>query len=413
MLIKDEKPMASPLSRDLKNRFENLPFAVIGIIAINVLVAIFVQNSLELAIRVYGLVPSHPRIDRMLSSNFVHDGFVHLGVNMTLLYLFGRSVEKAIGSLEFLIFYLGACMAASAVHLGIVYGTLPPYYSDIAVVGASGAVAGVMGMFAVRFHRKTVKFGGMELPVLFLILCWLIVQLGLGIIGLYCDSLFGIGLKQVSYWSHLGGFAFGIIIALITDMALQGEREYLISEAKANYDEGNILEAARNYETLLKYDPDNPYAHAELGRLWAILEEKDQSLPYYHVAIELYARHGNGEDALDRAEEMRRFWPGAVLNPDIRFRLASYLEEDGNISRAIGLFKNIVKDSPDSVEAQMSLLKIGQIQLCSLSDSTSAGSTLKGFLDRYPSSEWRKYAEETIARIPSKKSTPSRRKRNS
>jgi len=394
--------------KSIPGTLQRLPLVTLTIIAINVIVYIVAYREAvgvtdpELSpAHIYGLIPSHLRIGKMVTANFIHLGLVHLVVNMGLLYLFGRDVERAMGKLEYCIFYIGACFAASILHIAIVFATLPQNYADMPVVGASGSVAGVVAIYAVRYHRKVLNFFGLELPALFVILCWLITQLMLGILGLYRDNILGLGLKEVSYWSHLGGFTFGIIAALATNMALQGEREHLISEANRHYDNGNILEATQRYESLLKYDPDNAFAHAELGRLWAILEEEDQSLPYYQMAIELYISQGEEGEALARADEMKRFWPNAIVAAPNRFRFACYLEETGRTEQAIRAFRKLAEEEPGSVEAQMALLKIGQFQLSFQHDPKSAATTLSSFLERYPNSEWRKFAEDVLTRAQS------------
>lgn len=376
----------------------NLPLATFAIIAVNLLVAIITSDNQKNTILDYGIIPSQFRIGKLITSCFVHGNFIHLSINMLMLYVFGRDVERAIGRLEFLMFYLGSCIAASLLHIAIVLATLPPWYADQAVVGASGAVAGIMGIYAVRFHRKIFKFGGIEVHSLFLIMCLLLLQLGFGIIALYPESVLGQFVKNVAYWSHLGGFAFGITVALLGNMALQGEREYLIATARRHYNDGNLLEAIRNYENLLKYDPDNPLAHAEIGRLWAILEEEDQSIPSYQLAMELYICNGKEEEAIAVLEEMRRFWPQTVLSSATRFRLATYLEEVGQTERAIRVFTQIAIDDQESSEAQMSLLKIGQLQLSLLNDNEAAIKTLSAFVEKYPRSEWRKFADDIINR---------------
>ncbi len=254
-----------------------------------------------------------------------------------------------------------------------------------------------MGFYAVRFHRRNFKFGGMELPALFVIMLWLFGQIGLGILGLYRDQFLGLELKLVSYWSHLGGFAYGLIVALLANMALQGEREHLIVNARSNCAGGNLLEAVRNYESLAGYDPDNGFAYSQIGRLWALLEEQEQSLPSYHRAIELYIRQGREEDALAAIDDLKGFWPGAEVEASIRFRLASYLEETGQFDRALTGLREIAAGAPDSIEAQMSLVKIGQI-LVAMGEGRAAAGALREFLSRFPSSEWRQFAEQMLAK---------------
>ena len=394
--------MAQETPSRFVDKLQRVPFVTIGIIAINCLATYLARRDMlyyDTYVLVYGLVPDQFRVGRLLTSTFIHDGYAHLALNMSMLYLFGREVERVMGKLEYVLFYIGACFAASLLHVVIaLYAMMPAYYASRAMVGASGAVAGVMGVYAVRFHRRVFRFGGVEIPALVGIMAWLILQLALGIIGLYRDQILGIGLKQIGYWSHLGGFGFGIAVALIADMALPGEREYLIEQAKRHDSEGNLLEAIANHEALLKYDPDNAESHAEIARLWALLDEKDDSLRCYHVAIELFISQGKEEQALRAADEMMQFWPESRLAAPTRFRLATYLEESGETARAIEEFGRIARDEPDSLEAQMSMLKIGHLQLSALGDARSAAETLSAFLQRYPSSDWRSFAADLLCR---------------
>ena len=390
----------------LANAIKRSPLLTLGIIFLNVIVFAIVGRDFAAAgeiaeispMKVYGIVPSELRAGKMLTSCLVHSGIGHLIINMGMLYLFGRAVERAMGKLEFGIFYICVCLASSLAHVGVVLAAFPPYYASQPVVGASGAVAGVVAVYAVRYHRRIFDFLGLRLPALLVILAWLILQLVLGMVGLYRDSFLGFGLKQVSYWSHLGGFAFGLIVALVSNMALKGEREHLITEANRHYDSGSNLEATHYYEALTRLDPDNAFAYAELGRLWGILEEEDQSLPYYRTAIELYIMQGMEQEALARAEEMKRFWPESSLSPPTRFRFASYLEESGQTLEALRLFQELASEEPHSVEAEMALLKIGRLQLSFQHDPAAAELTLTDFLERYPKSEWRRFAEEVLCR---------------
>ncbi len=382
--------------KSTQKKTRSFPLAVVTIIAVNVVLAIIMSRDFENAARDFGLIPNVFRMGRLITSCFIHDGFIHLGINMTILYIFGREVEWAIGRLEFLIFYIGACFAASGMHIAIVLATMDPYYAGRAVVGASGAIAGVMGLYAVRFHRRIFKFDGVEVSALLLIMCWLIIQLVLGMVALYRDDIFGLRLKYVAYWSHLGGFTFGIVTALIANMALQGEREYLTDKGRRDYDEGNFLEAAQDYDSLIKYDPENAFAHAELGKLWAIMEEESQSLPFYYNAIRLYINQGREAEAIAAAKEMEQYWPEIRLDANWRFRLASFLEEDGQHENAVAAFEKIAEQEPNSSEAQMSLLKIAHLQLTSQNNPAASISTMEGFLLRYPNSEWTNFAQRTL-----------------
>ena len=381
------------------DKIRQLPLVTLSIILLNVLVVVITRNNMDTVPLNYGLVPARLSFYSLFTSNFIHDGLAHLAFNMLLLYVFGRDVERVLGKLKYLLFYLGACLAGSIIHTLVISATLPPFYAGLPVIGASGAVAGVVGLYAVRFHRKTLHFAGMELPALFVIMCWLALQLVLGIAGLYVNDIYGMSIKLVSWWSHLGGFAYGIIIALLSSQALIGEREYLSAKARDDYDRGSLPEAVGDYETLLKYDPDNPFIYAELGRLWGILGEDLHSISYYHTAIELYICQGKEQEALILVDEMKEAWPETALSVSSQLRLASYLAETGQAPQAIKAYREIIEDNPDSAEAQISLLEIGKLQQTALNDSSAAIETLTLFLSRYPNSKWIDSIKQTLEKL--------------
>ncbi|MDH7601525.1 MAG: rhomboid family intramembrane serine protease [Armatimonadota bacterium] len=382
---------------------QRVPFVTLGIIFINCLATYLARRDMtfyETYVLSYGLIPEQFRVGRLLSSTFIHDGFAHLALNMSVLYLFGREVERAMGKVEYIMFYVGACFAASLLHVVIVlYAMMPAYYASRPMVGASGAVAGVMGVYAVRFHRRVFRLGGAEMPALLVIMIWLVLQLALGIIGLYRDQFLGIGVKQIGYWSHLGGFAFGIGVALLADMALDGEREYLTSQARRCEENGSYLEAVQYYETLLRYDPDDAAAHAQIGKLWAYLGENEDAMKYYQTAVELFLAAGEEDQALAAADEMTQLLPSARLHSETRLRLANYLEETGRPERAAAQLKLIVENEPESIEAQMALLKMGHLQLRFLGDARSAQDALNQLLQRFPHSDWCGFARELLGEI--------------
>ena len=391
--------MTNKRSHGLADRMRQLPIITLSIILLNVIVVLLTRNNMETVPINYGLVPARLSFARLFTSNFLHDGPAHLVFNMLLLYVFGRDVERVLGKLKYLFFYLGACLAGSIIHTVIISAALPPYYAGLPVIGASGAVAGVIGLYAVRFHRKTFHFAGMELPALFVIMCWLAFQLVLGVAGLYLNDIYGMSIKLVSWWSHLGGFAFGIGVALLTNQALIGECEYLTAKARDDYDNGDLPEAIGDYETLLKYDPDNPSIYAELGRFWGILGEDLHSISYYHTAIELYICQGKEPEALILVDEMKEAWPETAMSISTQLRLASYLAETGQAPQAIKAYQEIIEDNPDSAEAQISLLEIGKLQLTALNDPSAATETLTAFLNRYPNSKWIDSAKQTLEQL--------------
>ncbi len=147
----------------------------------------------------------------ILSSMFLHAGWLHLLGNMLFLWIFGDNVEDALGKVGYLGFYLLGGIAAGALQF-----VLGPN-STIPNVGASGAIAAVLGAYIVLYPRArilTVVFflliTVIELPAVLVLGLWFLLQLFQGVSGLGADVNSG-----VAFWAHVGGFVFGAVIAFV------------------------------------------------------------------------------------------------------------------------------------------------------------------------------------------------------
>lgn len=149
----------------------------------------------------------------IVTAAFIHGGWLHILGNMLYLWVFGDNIEDALGHVKYAAFYLVA--AIGAVALQVMTGT----NEIIPIVGASGAIAGVLGAYLLLYPRATVGvlipwlwfFGAIPLPAVFLIGFWFVMQLFTGIasIGIAMGASEG-----VAVWAHVGGFVTGFVIAL-------------------------------------------------------------------------------------------------------------------------------------------------------------------------------------------------------
>src|SRR6266446_216014 len=160
----------------------------------------------------FWVAPFYPaNLIPILISMFLHAGWLHLGGNMLFLWIFGDNVEDALGKLAYLAFYLLGGLAAVALQFGLAPN------STIPNVGASGAIAAVLGAYIVLYPRArilTVVFFFLitliELPALVVLGLWFVLQLFQGVSGLAAQVNGG-----VAYWAHVGGFGFGVVVALL------------------------------------------------------------------------------------------------------------------------------------------------------------------------------------------------------
>lgn len=206
-----------------ENPGTTFPLVTIGLIAANIIVYLYTLTLQDLAlerfIMGYGLVPASllgnaPRIHApvpgaltLVTSMFLHGGLFHLLGNMLYLWIFGNNIEDVLGRFRFLIFYLLCGIFAAAVHI-----ILNPN-STMPMVGASGAIAGVLGAYLITFPRARVLvlvfiiffITTARIPAFWVLGFWFVMQL------LYVSSDVGAG-ANIAYTAHIGGFLIGMLL---------------------------------------------------------------------------------------------------------------------------------------------------------------------------------------------------------
>ncbi len=188
------------------------PFVTVTIIVVNALVFAFElllgDATNELLIE-FGLVPAFFSWGNVISSMFLHGGLLHFGGNMLYLWIFGDNVEDRMGHGRFLFFYLLCGIAAALAQ------TLTNPHSLVPMIGASGAIAGVMGAYFVLYpHSRIVTLALpliilIEIPAILFLGIWFLMQLvsGVGSIATVAERSGG----GIAFWAHAAGFAAGAL----------------------------------------------------------------------------------------------------------------------------------------------------------------------------------------------------------
>jgi membrane associated rhomboid family serine protease len=233
-----------PLSDD--NPIRSTPIATITFIAANVLVFAY-QLSLggqgaETFIRSCGFVPAElilgqdvgvptcvsPVYLTVLTSMFMHGGFLHIGGNMLYLWIFGNNVEDSMGTLKFVFFYL-MCGILAALTQTYITLAFTPEAALVPNLGASGAVAGVLGGYLVLFPGARVRtlvalgiFWSMaRVPAILVLGIWFVMQFFQGVGSLDPETAAQSG---VAFWAHIGGFASGMVLVKLLARSKRGRR---------------------------------------------------------------------------------------------------------------------------------------------------------------------------------------------
>ena len=203
-----------PIGDDDTSR-RTIPLVTYALIALNVLFFFVEQSGGDAFIGMWALVPRRFLADpfgdflTLFTSMFMHAGWVHLGGNMLYLWIFGDNVEDRFGHIKFAIFYLLCGLAATFAQLAFSSG------SNVPTLGASGAIAGVLGAYILLFpHGKVRVLQGqqvIQLPALIVIGVWIALQFFSGI-GSIADTAQTGG---VAYMAHMGGFLAGFVLTFM------------------------------------------------------------------------------------------------------------------------------------------------------------------------------------------------------
>jgi membrane associated rhomboid family serine protease len=193
------------------------PALVIAIIALNAFAFLFEQTlsdrELALFVRVYGMVPASFTWSSVFTSMFLHGGWMHILGNMLFLWIFGDNVEDRLGHGRFVVFYLLCGMVAALAHVMSEPGSLIP------TIGASGAVAGVMGAYFVLYPHSRILtllplfifWQVIEVPAVLFLGLWFALQLFSGV-GTMLMATQGAPAGGIAFWAHVAGFVAGVVL---------------------------------------------------------------------------------------------------------------------------------------------------------------------------------------------------------
>jgi membrane associated rhomboid family serine protease len=219
-----------PLKDD--NPVRITPYVTYGLIALNIVIFVYEvtlpEAQLNQFFQTWAIVPrqltesfevgfsplSLPEWFTLISSQFLHGGFLHVAGNMLYLWIFGNNLEEEMGGLRFLLFYL-TC--------GVLAGLAQWFfsaYSEIPSLGASGAIAGVMGAYILKFPQVRILtliplgifLAPFRIPAIFFLGFWFVQQALYGVASLNAPVNIGMEGGGIAYWAHAGGFVFGAVL---------------------------------------------------------------------------------------------------------------------------------------------------------------------------------------------------------
>ena len=220
-----------------RNPSDTFPYVTMGIIVINISIflhELFLGPNLGVFVMQYGIVPAkvthyfqasnlpfNSTFFPFISSTFLHGGFIHLIGNMWFLWIFGDNIEDKLGHFKYLGFYILCGAIASSVH--VFFNSR----SEIPCIGASGAIAAVLGAYMVTFPCARIItvipifffLQIIELPAIIVLGFWFFIQFFSGAISITAST----SGNSVAWWAHIGGFISGIILFNIIRILFVGK----------------------------------------------------------------------------------------------------------------------------------------------------------------------------------------------
>ena len=316
-------------------------------------------SAYDLFVFSYGFRPVDPDVLALFTSMFLHGGFMHLAGNMLFLWIYGDNVEHRLGPVRYLVAYLGTGILATLSHALLDFGSALP------MVGASGAISGVLGFYFVWFPRNRVRLWIMLFPI-FMNVVYAPARLVLGMY-LVIDNLLpflatrGAGGGGVAYGAHIGGFVGGLAYAWWSE-----RRE--VQRRPADFEpepEAPAFDA----------DPSSPRG---VRQLIAAGEHERAAHAYFGLSAARTAR---------------------LLMPEDSINFGRWLANNGYSDAALVVYQRHLHDYPLGPYAAEAHLGAGLVQLYGRNQPTAAYQHLVAVLDAAPHPDTESYARRALADI--------------
>ncbi len=386
-----------------------------------------------------------PYLWTILTSMFLHGDLDHVLGNMLMLWVFGRAVEDTLGQKIYAPAY-GVCGFAALLMFHWMTQTLAPKALMYPFLGASGAIAGVQGLFAPRFYRTPVKmmylswsgffvfiggsaivggilsaligtsgavlgaiavrlaiyvrgedslWGTWKLPAAWVISGWIVI---FNLLPALLEIATG---KQgsVAYWAHIGGLGCGVIYALIIGSQREGTTEYLVDDARSSLDseiESGAKTALDAAKKVVQMKPNDPVGYQLLAEAHTQRGDREAALKNYALAIGKFLKSNENAQGANLYLEAAAYYPDWVLPPKIQFALGQQMMRRRQWRGAAETIVKLAYFHPDAPQSEAALLRGAQIYLERLDEPIVAKQLLDEFIARFPDSQWRQQVDNWV-----------------
>ncbi len=370
-----------------------VPYATYGLIGVSGVVfcvQMIAPESLPI-----GFVAAHPSLSGWLASCFMHVDVFHIAGNMLFLWLFGTLTEDIFGPWYLLGVYFLGHLGSTLLH-SLVIGATASAGLERPLVGASGAIAGVMGLSAICFLRTKVR--------LWYFIWWYlyfrmdVIEVGAPVfLGLWAgwelvQGLLSSGLGipvQAAHWGHIGGFAVGMGIALGLRLRGRVVRADVVGGRRPTTSSYEPSRQAAEVEQMAAKSPDDPEVWYALGRARVLTGRGEEAGKAYVRAVELFLMRRDEDGAVRAFDGLKGHGDVDAIPSHMVFSLACALAERDHEEDAFPLFVRAADEGGRTMQAQTSLIRAGNIARKLPGFEGEARECYQRLVQQFPDGPWR------------------------
>jgi len=344
-------------------------------------------------------VPGYGSPWTVLTAMFLHGSWMHLLGNLLYLQVFGPPLEDRLGPVKFLVYFLILGAAGNLAH-GLTSALDLLGQGGSGVMGASGAVAGLLGFSLIRFYDARVQvawwvlapLGGQNragrsmVPLAAAVVFWLLLQIVYALIA-------GETGANVSFGAHFGGFGLGLLLAVVMGELDAGRTEATGARAARYFRQGQFHAAAGSWTEYLARAPQDLAARVELARAQKLCHQQGESLENFRGVYQVLLEAGRIPEALEVFDEACRGIGGHWLAPRDLAKAAYYKERQLDFTGALNAYRMLYESYGNHPEGQRALVRVIVLYSGKVADPVQADLWLRRAWEQMPPGSWRDYLE--------------------
>jgi len=355
----------------------------------------------------FGNLVFYPDISKplaALTAAFLHFGYMHIIGNLVYLLLFGWYLEGRLGPAKYALLFLGAAflgnMAQGWYNIHVLH--LP----SMGIIGASGAVSGILGAFLVRLYVARVRIaywvfmplqgytrgGRVDVPVVFALALWVLLQVSRGLVQLQGAAV------HVAYVTHIAGFSFGVAFAIATGGWQAARDEAHRIRAQRSLRRGDSWGAREELSHYLARNPEDGAAHLEMARILVQTDDAIGAQASYLMACELLLRANLRGAAEEAFQEALRGFPAFSLSAQPQLDMAFGLERNLKPETALAAYEGFCRRFPRDKEAPCALLRAANLHK-KMQNGEQARGCYQKLVETYPDDDWVEFAREQARQL--------------